>query len=449
MAAVQSILDELTALASDELRRWQVPGLALGLRRGGETHTLGLGIASLETGCPVLPETLFQIGSISKIVTTTLVMQLVDEGRLALDAPVLAVLPDFRLSDEEATRGLALRHLLTHTGGFFGDRFDDHGPDVGALARAVAAFGTLRQYAPPGQVWAYCNLGFQLAGCMAEIVLGQPFETAVRERVLEPLGMTRSFYFADEAITYPVASGHNLLPDGTNEVAHVWARARCRAPQGGLTSCVADLLRFAAPHLQDGVSDGRHVLSAESVRLMQTPQVEATQTPHWGLGWSLDRVDGAAWVGHGGVTNGFQAQLSLLPEHGFAFAALSNGNQGGAAIRAIETWLLERCLGLRRAEPAEVAPTMAELAPLAGIYDGPLARYTLSVVDGGLRIEEDRLNPFTGTRAPVAPAHARPIGARRFRIVDGAQAGAVFDFVGDAANPRWLRMNNRLADRAG
>src|SRR5579883_1440303 len=253
MVAAENLLDELKVAAAAELQRWQVPGIALGLRHGGETHTLALGIASLETGFPVLPQTLFQIGSISKLVTTTLVMQLVDEGRLALDAPVITVLPGFRLADAAATRALTLRHLLTHTGGFFGDRFDDHGPDAGALARAVAAFATLRQYAPPGAVWAYCNLGFQLAGRMAEVVLGQPFEAAVRERVLEPLGMARSFYFAEEAITYPVATGHNLQPDGTNQPAHVWARARCRAPQGGLTSCVGDLLRFAAMHLRGGV----------------------------------------------------------------------------------------------------------------------------------------------------------------------------------------------------
>ncbi|HLG70060.1 MAG TPA: serine hydrolase domain-containing protein, partial [Chloroflexota bacterium] len=233
MVAAENLLDELKVAAAAELQRWQVPGIALGLRHGGETHTLALGIASLETGFPVLPETLFQIGSISKIVTTTLLMQLVDEGRLALDAPVRAVLPDFRLANEDATRTLTLRHLLMHTGGFFGDRFLDLGPDDGALARAVAGFDTLRQYAPPGAIWAYCNLGFQLAGRMAEVVLGQPFEAAVRERIVAPLGMSRSFYFADEAITYPVATGHNLLLDGTNEPAHVWARARCRAPQGG------------------------------------------------------------------------------------------------------------------------------------------------------------------------------------------------------------------------
>lgn len=239
----------------------------------------------------------------------------------------------------------------------------------------------------------------------------------------------------------------------------MWARARCRAPQGGLTSCVDDLLRFAAAHLHDGMGgSGHRVLSSQSVRMMRTPQVEATQTPHWGLGWSLDRVDGAAWLGHGGVTNGFQAQLSLLPERDFAFAALANGDQGGAAIRAIEAWLLERCLRLYRTEPPEIALSADELALFAGIYEGPLARYRLGVADGGLRIEEDRLNPFTGTRAAAPPAHARPIGPRRFRIADGAQAGMVFDFVGEAdgtANgsgsrrPRWLRMNNRLADRAG
>jgi hypothetical protein len=143
----------------------------------------------------------------------------------------------------------------------------------------------------------------------------------------------------------------------------------------------------------------------------------------------------------------------LLPAHDFAFAVLSNGNQGGAAIRAIGQWLLERCLGLRRADPAEIPLADAELAPLSGVYEGPLARYTLSVSAGGLRIEEDRLNPFTGTRSLRPTAHARPIGPLRFRIVDGAQTGMVFDFVGppdgDSGRPRWLRMDNRLADRVG
>src|SRR5215216_2992400 len=121
-AILQSELDETVRAA---MERWAVPGLALGVLRDGEVAAWGYGVASLETGCPVTAGTLFQVGSISKVFTTTLVMQLVDEGLLELDAPVRRYVPDLRLADEAATAGVTLRQLLTHMAGFYGDRFDD------------------------------------------------------------------------------------------------------------------------------------------------------------------------------------------------------------------------------------------------------------------------------------------------------------------------------------
>ena len=145
-AIPQAELDEAVRAAMD---RWAVPGLALGVLRDGKEWAWGYGAASLETGCPVTAGTLFQVGSISKVFTTTLVMWLVDEGRLELDAPVRRYVPDLRLADEAATAGVTLRQLLTHMAGFYGDRFDDYGSGEDALARSVADFHTLRQWTPP------------------------------------------------------------------------------------------------------------------------------------------------------------------------------------------------------------------------------------------------------------------------------------------------------------
>jgi CubicO group peptidase (beta-lactamase class C family) len=359
-----------------------------------------------------------------------------------------------RLGDAGATQAVTLRHLLTHTGGFFGDRFDDYGGGDDALALAVAEFGTLRQYTPPGAYWAYNNVGFQLAGRVAEQLLGKPFEALVRERVFGPAGMDRSTYFAHEAITHPVATGHNLLPGRENEVAHAWARARCRNPQGGVVSTVGDLLAFARMHLDGGIANGNRVLSSAGVAEMQRPQVEAIQAPHWGLGWWVDALAGERIVGHGGVTNGFQAQLTLAPGRGFAVAFLSNGNQGGAAIRTIETWLFAYCLDLHRRDPVAVALSAAALARLAGRYEGALASAEVTPMSTGLRIVSAAVNPFTGEVAPPVETHAEPLGGPRFRFTDGVAEGSLFDFVNEAkggaeSRPRYLRLNNRLLDRVG
>lgn len=435
-----------------ELARRSVPGMAVGLLRDGERVTLAAGVAGLETGFPVLADTRFQIGSITKIVTTTLVMQLVDEGRVALDAPIAGYLPALQLSEPAATQSLTMRHLLTHTGGFFGDRFADYGAGEDALARAVADFSGLRQYTRPGELWMYSNLGFQLAGRVAEHLLGAPFEALVRERIFAPLGMDASTFFAEEAISYPVAAGHLTDAAGTTTVTHAWAKSRCRNPQGGMLATVGDLLRFAQAHLDGGALDGVGIVSAASAAAMQRPQVAAIQAPHWGLGWWVDTVDGETIVGHGGVTNGFQAQLTLVPGRGTAFAFLSNGSQGGAAIRELETWLLGSCLRLRRVEPAAHTLPESRLRRLAGRYAGALARCSVQVNGDRLRLLIEKISPYTHQTAPPVEMSAEPIDERRFRFVDGVDQGTLFDFIDAASDdydapPRFLRLNNRLLDR--
>src|SRR4051812_21322246 len=131
---------ELVALANidelvrEQMAKWGVPGLTVGIFHEGHVETAGYGITSIETQQPVAPETLFQIGSISKIFTTTLAMTVVDEGKLDLDTPVLHYIPDLPFADETARTTVTVRHVLSHMGGFYGDRFDDQGIGDDALA---------------------------------------------------------------------------------------------------------------------------------------------------------------------------------------------------------------------------------------------------------------------------------------------------------------------------
>ncbi len=436
---------------SEQMRRWRVPGVAIGVLQDGQTTTRGYGVASIETEMPVRPDTLFQIGSISKVFTATLAMRLVEAGQLDLDTPIITYLPELNLADEAAPRAITLRHLLSHTSGIWGDYFDDFGPGDDALEKSVATYHSLRQMTPPGETWSYCNSGFSLAGRVIERVTGQVFEQAMRERVLNPLGLERSFYFAHEAIVYPVAVGHTQVTPGADEheVARKYPLPRCVAPAGGIISTVGDLLTFAAFHLGDGTAKGERVLSQSSLRTMQTPQTTAANfADEYSLGWALRTVDGATIVEHGGSTNGFQARLLLVPERHFALAILTNSSRGSALYREVCRESLETYLGLREEEDGILAMPQEELARFAGMYRRRDGQITLTVEDGGLRREMRFTDPLDGKEQIFPPNLLRPIGDREFIVVtpDENEGSRVDFLLAEDGTPRFLRIGGRLAD---
>jgi CubicO group peptidase (beta-lactamase class C family) len=443
-------LAEIDDIVREQMAKWGVPGLTVGILHRGHVETAGYGIASIETKQPVVPETLFQIGSISKIFTTTLVMTLVDEGKINLDLPVVTYVPDLPFADETARTTVTIRHLLTHQGGFYGDRFDDHGVGDGALAKAVAAFHDLKQQTAPGELWTYCNAGFDLAGRAVELVLGQPFEQAMRERVLKPLGMERTTYFAAEAIRHAVAVGHTQLPDQPQRVADPWPIPRRSNPAGGVSSNVGELLRFAQMHIQDGELDGARVLSAESARAMRTLQCQADYPRTWGIGWSLREVGGVLLAEHGGATNGFMARLSTAPARGFAVAILTNGDHGSAAHGTIGDVVLERLLGIKDEKRARIALDDAALARYAGKYRHDLADVTLNVDDGGYRVDRVTRNPFSGEESVREPFRLVPISERIFVVDGGDLDGAYAEMILNAnGSIRFIRFGGRLGYPVG
>jgi CubicO group peptidase (beta-lactamase class C family) len=447
ITAVGVVPKELESLVQEQMETWSVPGLAVAVLHDGVMEEWGFGVASIDTSLPVTPDTLFQIGSITKVVTATVIMKLVDEGRLDLDAPVRRVLPDFRLQDDAATEAVTLRHLLTHTGGFYGDRFTDFGPGDDALTKALEEFHTLRQYTPPGTEWAYCNTGFQALGAVIETLTETTAERAIYDRVLKPLGMDRSFFFAHEAITYRAAVGHNRLPGAEIEVARPYPLMRAMNAAGGIIGTVGDLLRFAAFHMGDGAVEGERLVSEGSIRAMQAIQADAGLADHWGLGWSIDIVDGRMVVGHGGSTNGFRARLAMAPESRTALAVLTNGNGGRALAREVESWFLERYAGLGRSEPPLIDLPPEALHRLAGHYRGPTSEIDVSVVDGGLRVDLTTTNQLSRQQVTYPPQRMAPAGERRFILTDGESVGERVDFIGGEEAPTFMRFHGRLVDR--
>ena len=453
MSATASDQVLLSERIREEMAIWDVPGLSLGILQDGVAETAGFGVASRETGYPVRPDTLFQIGSITKLFTATLVMRLVDEGRLALDVPVVEYLPALRLADAEARERITLRHLLTHTSGLEGDHFNFVGPRYGfgndAIWREVADFPVLRQMTRPGELWAYCNAGFHLAGAIVARVTGQTYEAAMRERVFEPLGLARTFLFAHEAIVYPVAVGHNQLPGGRPSVARVYPRPRSCHAAGAIISTAGDLLTFAAFHMAGGAVDGRQILSREVVAAMQRPQTAAGNfAEHYGIGWALHTVGGERAIGHGGSTNGFQAQLQVVPSRGFAIAVLTNSNRGSAAARAIVDGVIGERLGLHEEDRPTYPCEAVELASLAGRYRRPRIDVDVTAEGGRLVVVVTSDGPDGSGPVRNPPVHLRPIGPREFMIEDGEAAGGRVDFLdGPPAGRSLIRLGGRLAER--
>ena len=219
-------------------------------------------------------------------------MTLVDDGMLDLDAPIVSYVPEVELADRDARAQITARQLLTHTAGFLGDRFDDQGNGDDALERAMRALGDLPQQTAPGELYTYCNAGIDLVGRAIENILGQTFESAMRERVFVPLGLERSTYFASEAIRHSVSVGHEEGGEDGLTVADPWPIPRRSNAAGGVISNVAELIRFAVMHLRDGAIGEQRIISAESAQAMRDDPDERNLCPrsgtclvaasHWG-----------------------------------------------------------------------------------------------------------------------------------------------------------------------
>ncbi|MFJ9390621.1 serine hydrolase domain-containing protein [Nocardioides sp. NPDC101246] len=376
--AVRSLQERFADLVAEH----GVPGASIAVLTGDEVITAAAGTASLATGVGVDTETVFQIGSITKIWTTTLVMQLVDDGLLDLDRPVRDYLPELVIGDREAGEAITTRQLLCHTAGFEGDIFTDTGRGEDAVERYVATLTDLPQLFAPGETFSYNNTGFVVLGRLVEVLREAPFDQVLLDRIARPLGLASVSPSPYEAILRRVATGHLPGADGAPEAAPTWALARSNAPAGSMLAMTAsDLLGFVRMHLSDGTApDGTQVLSAAAVAAMRERQVElpllSGMGSAWGLGWELIDTPQGTVIAHDGGTIGQAAFLRVVPEHGLAVALLTNGGEVFGLFNAAVARLLEELGGVRLPE----RPTPPD-APATVDVDRFLGHYADTIYD--------------------------------------------------------------------
>lgn len=373
-----------------------MPGAAIGVLRDGAVTTAYYGVADMATGEAVTADTRFAVGSLGKSMVATAVARLAQAGRLSVDDPAAAHVPELRSTgwgQRITVRDLlANRSRLPLRGELEFSAFQDDENDV--LSRFAAEVATGE---PTANFWSYTNAGWCLLGRAMEILTGLTWEEAMRTNLLVPLGMDQTT-FAIWPVAEPRASGHEVAADGVVAV-DPWA-PRSLGPAGTtLLSTLTDVLRFARRQLED-----------PSLAMLRAPHAEISihgWLDAWCLGLARFDWDGGPAWGWDGVISGQRAVLRIVPERSGAIVLLSNCGTGRAIYRSLFPDLMQAWFGVSMpALQLEPTPGAAgDLSRFAGVYAWPDRRWEVAAADTHL--------VMVGPRGRV---EARPIDDHAFLV---------------------------------
>ncbi|GGO40553.1 serine hydrolase domain-containing protein [Deinococcus humi] len=481
MTATTKSSTELAAAFEQEAKRlleeFKIPGVTLGLLTPDGDHLVNLGVTSLENPLPITSDTIFQIGSNTKTLTSLTVSVLEAQGKLKRDDTVRTYLPDFKLKDESVAAELTILDTLTHQGGFQGDLFEDTGDGDDALAKVLDKLAEAPQVVPLRGHWSYNNAGFYIAGRIIEVVTGMTWEAAVTELVLKPLGMDHTFFFPNMIMTHRFVAGHNKIGDEF-VVQRPWQMVRSAGPAGSTcSSTVSDMARYAhyimsgtvAPTSEPQEGEATSASAGEGGSTETSPLATLDRTRLWtpvrpigialngfpgergqiGQSWFLDQYDDALVISHGGTTVGQQSDFWVSPDRKVGFIAMTNASNGHAMNRKLSEWVKREVLGLTPPEAGSHQPSEDELKDLAGTYlvVGQPLKMDVEVRDGVLTL----LIPDTAAGG-TKDAALRFIGPDRAIINGGDMDGYAIDFLRDEQGEvEFLKVVVRLypRERAG
>ncbi|MGO8926393.1 MAG: serine hydrolase domain-containing protein [Limisphaerales bacterium] len=310
--------DQVDNYLRSQMRQHRIPGLTLKIIRDGkEIKTAAYGLANVELNVPAKPETVFEIGSVTKQFTAAGVLLLAQDGKLSVDDRISKHLKD----TPAAWANVTIRHLLTHTSGIKSYTGLDGFQLWRHLTQAqfIQAIGKEPMEFQPGDSWKYCNTGFSLLGYIIENVSGKNYWDFMGERVFQPLGMLATTNRLPSLIIPNRAAGY----EQTN---HVWINRDSDLTEvfsaGAIASTVGDLAKWNA------ALDGDRLLNAASKAQMWTPvKLNDGKTRKYGFGWNVDAVEGHKNIGHGGSTSGFSASIQRFPDDRLAVIILTNTDE--------------------------------------------------------------------------------------------------------------------------
>ncbi|WP_161881859.1 serine hydrolase domain-containing protein [Deinococcus alpinitundrae] len=465
---------ELAAAFKQEAQRlmeeYKIPGVTLGLLTPDGDHFFNFGVTNLENPLPITNDTIFQIGSTTKTITSLTCSVLVAQGKLDLDVPVRTYLPDFKLKDESVAAALTTRDVLTHQGGFMGDLFDDTGEGDDAIAKVLDVLAGSPQVVPLRGHWSYNNAGFFVAGRVIEMITGKTYEAAVTELVLTPLGMDHTLFFPSQIMTYRYATGYNKVGDKM-VVQRPWMMMRSAAPAGSsCSSTVSDMAKYAHYIMSGTLPETKPTEKVDGQEADAEPGAEPTvktldRTQLWtpvrsvgvginafpgeegqiGQSWFIDQYDSATVISHGGTTLGHQSDFWVSPDRKVGFIAMTNASNGHAMNRKLSEWVKHEVLGLSQPEQEEVKLSAGELDALTGTYDVVGQSYTLGAkVEGGQLV----LTIPDGASGDTQDLALYFLAPDRAVVASGDAEGLGVEFLRKGGEVEFMRFGARLYPRA-
>jgi CubicO group peptidase (beta-lactamase class C family) len=351
---------ELQPLIEDYVRQQQIPGFAIGIIQDGRlVYAHGFGVKNLaDKDDPITPRSLFHMASITKTFVATSIMQLVEAGKVNLDAPVVRYLPYFHLADDRY-QIITVRQMVTHTSGMpdvEDYEWDKPQYDDGALERYVRSLSNQKLIFAPGTDFRYSNMAFEVLGDLIAKVSGESFDDYVQDHILTPLRMKDSTLLVKRTNPKLMTWGYERDKGGQVFPSKVYPYNRMHSPSSNLHSNVEDMARWALANLNHGELDGRRILKRQTYDIMWTPQHKLSDGRAVGISWFLDQYRGQGTVSHGGGDTGYATFLVLLPEKKIAVVLMSNCDWLGNGRTEIAHAALDVALGLKP-EPITVTPS--------------------------------------------------------------------------------------------
>jgi CubicO group peptidase (beta-lactamase class C family) len=402
----------LEKVALEELTETNTPGAAVAIVSGGHlVYAKGFGIANIETGTAVTPDTLFRVGSVTKMFTAAVLVTLAEDGQINLREPI----GEFVEGLDPKLSQVTAHQLMSHTAGMTDESPSDYGShDDSALAAYVRSLKEDQFFTEPGRIFSYSNPGFDVVGFLIEEVIGRPYADVMSERLFKPLGMNSTTFRPTVAMTYPLSQGHSLPENTGPAVIRPFGDNVAGWPDGFMFSSVNDLARFAIDFMNGAKIDGKQVLAPAVVAKLSTPYTDlhsrfGFENGKYGYGLFVHDYRGAHLVWHAGLMPGFGALLLMVPARQFAVILLANRSGSllhKTAEKAIELMLPLVAKAEGKSEQA-LAVSEAEMNDYIGTYTNKPESVELRVKQGRLVLKrEDGEFPIT------------KIADRRFSIIN-------------------------------
>src|ERR1700719_3827722 len=383
------VVGALRPFIQQQMAEKELPALSIAIIDDQQiVWAVGFGMADPKSKTPATADTVYRIGSVSKLFTDIVVMQLVERGELNLDAPVSDYLPDFHPENPFGTP-ITLRQLMSHRSGLLreppvGNYFETSQPTLAATVHSLN--GTELVFAPNTHT-KYSNAAIAVVGYLLEAQNHKPFAEYLKSSVLDPMGLRHSSFEPEPAIVANLAKGEMWTYDGLTFEAPTFQLGM--APAGSMYSTVNDLGHFVSVLLAQGKTENGAILKPATLEQMWSPQFPNPGGRVFGLGFIVRSLDGHRLVGHGGAIYGFATTVDLLPEDRVGVVVVATKDAVNAVTERIAEESLRLILAHRAGKPLEIPPPTNPIPPdlgrkLAGRYGTGDDALDLTYLDGHL-----------------------------------------------------------------